>query len=247
MPRILVVDGDQAATHRLCGALHDASYETRAAVTGSNGLELAGSYAFEGVLLGNELPDMTDLELVSKLRTWTAVPLIAMSSRTAEVDKIRMLDAGADHYVTKPCGSGELLARLRALLRRSGPSEVARVATEHFTIDFAARRVTTPAGDVHLTATEWRLVQVLVLNAGRVVTQPAVLRDVWGPSFEAQSQYLRVYLKQIRAKLEPVPGEPRYFLTYRGLGARFNNDRTRCEEANGAAAPRFDADATMTR
>ena len=219
-----MIDRNERATRSLCNWLRESEWEPRTAVSGSDGLTLLGARAFEGVLLGNDLPDMTDLEVVSRLRTWTSIPLIAMSSCTAEADKIRLLDAGADQYVTKPCGAGELLARLRALLRRSGRPAAGSVTTEHFTVDFAARRASTSSGDVHLTPTEWRLVQILVSNAGKVVTQQTLLRDVWGPSFETEHQYLRIYLKQIRAKLEPVPAEPRYFLTHRGLGARFNND-----------------------
>jgi two-component system, OmpR family, KDP operon response regulator KdpE len=140
--------------------------------------------------------------------------------------------------VTVPFGMGELLARLRALLRRAVLlDEVCTVATDDFTIDLAARRIRTATGDIHVTSTEWRLIEVLVRNAGKVVTQGDLLRLVWGPGYGSETQYLRVYLKQIRSKLEPIPSQPRYFLTHRGLGVRFNNDEVGPRNVNEEGAP----------
>jgi two-component system KDP operon response regulator KdpE len=135
---------------------------------------------------------------------------------------VAALDAGADDYVTKPFGMDELLARLRAALRRATPAEEAPVVeTEHFTVDLAAKRVRTPSGEVRLTPTEWHIVEVLVRNAGKLVTQRQLLQEVWGPRYEKETNYLRVYLAQIRAKLEPDPQRPRYFITEPRMGYRF--------------------------
>jgi len=223
--RILIIESDEAVARSLCVNLRTRRYEARAAATGCDGLDLVSRFAADAVLLGLDLPDMSGLEVISGLRGWSTVPILATSAQTGELAKISVLDAGADDYVTKPFGMGELLARIRALLRRSQRCEEdPTVVTDDFTIDLAARRVTTALGDVHLTSTEWRLIEVLVRNSGKVVTQKALLQEVWGPTYGTETQYLRVYLKQIRSKLEPTPCRPRYFVTHRGLGLRFNND-----------------------
>jgi len=160
--------------------------------------------------------------VIHGLRGWTEVPIIVLSARDAEREKIAALDAGADDYVTKPFGMGELLARIRAALRRSVPAtEAAAVVTDAFTIDLAAKRVANEQGEIRLTPTEWHLVEVLVRNAGRLVTQAALLREVWGPEYGTETNYLRVYMAHIRRKLEPNPSEPRYFITEPGMGYRF--------------------------
>jgi two-component system KDP operon response regulator KdpE len=148
-----------------------------------------------------------------------------LSARDAERDKITALDAGADDYVTKPFGMGELLARVRAALRRSAPTteEAAVVETEAFTIDLAAKRVTNAAGEVRLTPTEWHLVEMLVRNSGKLVSQGALLREVWGPEYGTETNYLRVYMAHIRRKLEPDPAHPRFFITEPGMGYRFED------------------------
>ena len=146
--------------------------------------------------------------MIRGLRGWTSVPIIVLSVRESETEKVAALDAGADDYVTKPFGMDELLARLRAGLRRAAPAEEeAVVETEHFTVDLAAKKVTTAAGEVRLTPTEWHVVEVLVRNAGKLVTQRQLLQEVWGGQYEKETNYLRVYLAQIRAKLEPSPVE----------------------------------------
>jgi two-component system, OmpR family, KDP operon response regulator KdpE len=150
------------------------------------------------------------------------VPIIVLSARGAEHDKVVALDAGADDYVTKPFGMDELLARLRAALRRNIPAaEAATVATDHFTVDLAAKRVTTGEGEVRLTPTEWGLVETLVRNAGKLVAQKQLLQEVWGPQYGEETNYLRVHMAHIRRKLEPEPSRPRYFLTEPGMGYRF--------------------------
>ncbi len=150
------------------------------------------------------------------------MPIIVLSVRESERDKVAALDAGADDYVTKPFGMDELLARLRAALRRAQPiAEEPVVATPHFTIDLAAKRVTVADTEVHLTPTEWGILEVLVRHPGRLVTQRHLLQQVWGPQYEKETNYLRVYLAQLRRKLEPDPARPRYLLTEPGMGYRF--------------------------
>jgi two-component system KDP operon response regulator KdpE len=153
------------------------------------------------------------------------VPIIVLSVRGEEADKVGALDAGADDYVTKPFAMGELLARLRAALRRVSPDIVAAsVATEAFTIDMAAKRATTATGPVRLTPTEWHIVEILVHNEGKLVTQRQLLQEVWGPRYERETNYLRGFLAQIRRKLEPDPAHPRFFITEPGIGYRFQSN-----------------------
>jgi two-component system KDP operon response regulator KdpE len=165
---------------------------------------------------------MDGVEVVEGIRGWSPVPVIVLSARHLEQAKVRALDAGADDYVTKPFGMDELLARIRAALRRGTPaSQEPVVTTETFTIDLAARRVTRDGADVRLTPTEWHLLEVLVRNAGKLVSQRQLLHEVWGPTYESETNYLRVYLAQLRAKLEPDPSRPRYLITEPGMGYRF--------------------------
>ena len=165
---------------------------------------------------------MDGIDVIRGLRGWTAVPIIVLSVREAERDKVAALDAGADDYVTKPFGMDELLARLRAALRRAAPAdEEAEVVTPDFTVDLAAKRVTAAAGEVRLTPTEWAIVELLVRNPGRLVSQRQLLQSVWGPQYGTETNYLRVYLAQIRRKLEPDPSRPRYFVTEARMGYRF--------------------------
>jgi two-component system KDP operon response regulator KdpE len=162
------------------------------------------------------------MEVIRGLRGWTTVPILVLSVRETEAEKVAALDAGADNYVTKPFGMDELLARLRAALRRAAPAEEeAVVETADFTVDLAAKRVRTRNGEVRLTPTEWHIVEVLVRHAGKLVTQRQLLQEVWGPQYEKETNYLRVYPAQIRGKLEPDPANPRYFLTQPRIGYRF--------------------------
>jgi len=222
MSLILAVDDEPQLLRALITNLKARGYRVDAATTGEIALEMAARHHPDVVVLDLGLPAMSGIEVIYGLRGWTEVPIIVLSARDAEREKIAALDAGADDYVTKPFGMGELLARVRAALRRGAPStEEATVITEAFTIDLTAKRVANGNGEVRLTPTEWHLVEVLVRNAGRLVTQGALLREVWGPEYGKETNYLRVYMAHIRRKLEPDPSEPQYFITEPGMGYRF--------------------------
>ncbi len=223
--RILVVDDEPQLLRALGTNLKARGYQVDLAPTGEAALVLAARKHPDLVILDLGLPGIDGVDVIHGLRGWTSVPIVVLSVRETERSKVQALDAGADDYVTKPFGMDELLARLRAALRRATPGdEEAVVVTEHFTVDLAQKRVTTPAGEVRLTPTEWHLVEVLVKNPGRLVTQRQLLQEVWGPQYEKETNYLRVYLAQIRKKLEPDPARPRYFLTEARMGYRFVTD-----------------------
>ena len=161
--------------------------------------------------------------MIAGLRGWSDVPIVVLSARATSDDKVEALDAGADDYVTKPFAMDELLARLRAALRRTAPASEAETVLEtaDFTVDLPSRRVVSDGHDVHLTPTEWRLLEVLVRNRGRLVFQKPLLQEVWGPAYGRETNYLRVYVQQLRRKLEPEPARPRYIITEPGMGYRF--------------------------
>ena len=190
---------------------------------GEQALDLAARHHPDVVLLDLGLPGIDGLDVIDGLRGWTHVPIVVLSARGAERDKVAALDAGADDYVAKPFGMDELLARLRAAVRRATPAdEEPVVATADFTVDLSAKRVLDPAGEpVRLTPTEWQLLEVLVRHAGKLVTQRQLLRDVWGPSYGDESNYLRVHMAHLRRKLEPDRSRPRYLITEPGMGYRF--------------------------
>src|SRR5215467_5763144 len=169
------------------------------------------------------MPNMGGVELCRRVRAASQAPIIALTAKGEELAKVETLDAGADDYVTKPFGMDELLARLRAAVRRAAPApDEPVVCTPDFTVDLAAKQVIRSNGeDVRLTPTEWQLLEILVRNSGRLVTQRQLLREVWGPSYETETNYLRVYLAQLRRKLEPEPSRPKYLLTESGMGYRF--------------------------
>ncbi len=226
--RVLCVDDDAQILRALTANLRARGYEVDFAETGEAALRMAANAPPNAVILDLGLPGMSGLEVIEGLRGWTAVPILVLSARDGEGDKIAALDAGADDYIAKPFGMGELLARLRAALRRASaandlPPESAVVSTSHFVIDLSKKRATNDGGEVRLTPTEWGIVEVLVRNAGRLVTGRQLLQAVWGPNYGDESNYLRVHLAHIRRKLEPVPGEPRYFVTESGVGYRFEN------------------------
>jgi len=226
MTRVLVVDDEPQILRALSINLRARGYEVDLAPTGEQALQLAAHDHPDLVVLDLGLPGIDGVEVIEGLRGWSSVPIIVLSVREREADKVAALDAGADDYVTKPFGMDELLARMRAALRRVTPSdEPAVVETADFTIDLAARRVTRGDAEIRLTATEWHIVEVLVRNAGRLVTQRQLLQEVWGPKYETETHYLRVYMAQIRRKLEPRPGEPRYFLTAARMGYRFEPEQ----------------------
>jgi two-component system KDP operon response regulator KdpE len=222
MTRILVVDDEPQILRAMGTNLRARGYDVELAPTGEAALTIAARKHPDVVILDLGLPGIDGTEVIRGLRGWTAVPIIVLTVRETEANKVAALDAGADDYVTKPFGMDELLARLRAALRRAAPAEQeAVVETKDFTVDLAAKRVTTSAGEVRLTPTEWHVVEVLVRNAGKLVTQRQLLQEVWGPSYEKETNYLRVYLAQIRSKLEPDPARPRYFITEARMGYRF--------------------------
>ena len=221
--RILVVDDEPQILRALAANLKARGYAVDLAGTGEAALTLAQRHRPDAVILDLGLPGMDGLEVIEGLRGWTDVPIVVLSVREREAEKVAALDAGADDYVTKPFGMGELLARVRAALRRSAPGEAeAVVETEHFRIDLAAKRVTDASGeDVRLTPTEWGIVEILARHPGMLVSQRQLLREVWGPQYATETNYLRVYLAQIRRKLEPDPARPRYFITEPRMGYRF--------------------------
>jgi two-component system KDP operon response regulator KdpE len=222
MNRVLVIDDELPMRRTLDIGLRARGYEVDLAASGEQALELAARHHPDVVILDLGLPGIDGIEVAHALRGWSEVPIIVLSARGAEAVKVAALDAGADDYVTKPFGMDELLARLRAALRRGRPAEdVPIVATADFSVDLAAKRVTTAAGEVRLTPTEWQILEILVRQRGRLVSQTQLLKDVWGPSYQDEKHYLRIYLSQLRRKLEPEPSHPRYFITEPGMGYRF--------------------------
>jgi two-component system KDP operon response regulator KdpE len=220
--RVLVVDDERPIQRTLSANLRARGYEVDLAATGEQALQLAASRHPDAVILDLGLPGMDGIEVVRGLRGWSTTPIIILSARGAERDKVAALDAGADDYVAKPFGMDELLARLRAALRRSvAGDETAVMETDDFSVDLAAKVVMRDRESVRLTPTEWHLVEILVRNAGRLVTQRQLLQEVWGPQYGEESNYLRVHMAHVRRKLEPNPSQPRYFLTEPGMGYRF--------------------------
>jgi two-component system, OmpR family, KDP operon response regulator KdpE len=222
--RILVIDDEPQILRALAVNLRARGYEVDLAATGEEGLALAATNSPDLVLVDLGLPGIDGIEVIRGLRGWTNVPIITLSVREAERDKVAALDAGADDYVTKPFGMDELLARLRASLRRAQPQpEEPIITTPDFTINLATTSVTRDGQEIHLTPTEWSILSVLVRNPGRLVTQRFLLQQVWGPNYAKETNYLRVYIAGLRRKLEPESSRPRYLLTDAGMGYRFLN------------------------
>ena len=222
MTRVLVVDDEPQILRALRINLTARGYEVSAAADGRTALDLAASKHPDVVVLDLGLPDIDGVEVIRGLRGWTQLPIIVLSARQDSDEKVLALDAGADDYVTKPFGMDELLARLRAAVRRGAPVEgEAVVEAGSFTVDLGARRTSVAGVEVRLTPTEWHVLEVLVRHSGRLVTQRQLLKEVWGPAYEKESNYLRVYLAQLRRKLEPDPSRPRHLLTVAGQGYRF--------------------------
>ncbi len=223
MTRVLVIDDEPSILRALRINLTARNYEVSTASDGASGLAAVSRDRPDVLILDLGLPDMDGTEVIHGVRGWTSTPIIVLSVWGQEHQKVAALDAGADDYVTKPFGMDELLARLRAAVRRASPApDEPVVTTPDFTIDLAAKRVRRgEEGDVRLTPTEWQLLEILVRNAGRLVTQRQLLQEVWGPAYESESNYLRVYVAQLRRKLEPEPSRPRYLLTEPGMGYRF--------------------------
>ena len=231
MSRILVVDDEPQIRKALSVTLRASGYDVDVVGTGEDALTRVAGSRPDAVVLDLGLPGIDGIEVIEGLRGWTDIPIVVLSVRGEESDKITALDAGADDYVTKPFGMGELLARLRVALRRKQPDDApAVISTPDFTIDLAARRVTRPGGtgsdgpdavEVRLTPIEWGLVERLVRHPGRLITQRQLLTEIWGPGVDDQTQYLRVHMSNLRHKLEPDPSRPRYFHTETGMGYRF--------------------------
>lgn len=219
--RILVVDDERAIRRFLVTALNARGYEVFEATTAAEALAGVVAHRPDCLLLDLGLPDGDGLDVIRRLREWTALPIVVLSVREQEQDKIAALDGGADDYLVKPFGVGELLARLRVCLRRAAPrGSDPLFSVGHLRVDLARRLVSVQGQEVQLTPTEYDLLRVLVLNAGRVMTHRQVLRTVWGPSYEGETHLLRVNVSNLRRKLEPDPTRPTYILTEPGVGYR---------------------------
>lgn len=222
MSRVLVVDDEASLVRALAINLRARGWDVVTAHDGASALEVAADKHPDVVVLDLGLPDLDGVEVIRGLRGWTRVPIIVLSARQDSHDKVEALDAGADDYMTKPFGMDELLARLRAAIRRIGPTEAeAVVAAGDLTIDLARRKVTRAGTDVRLTPTEWGLLEVLVRAEGRMVGRQQLLHEVWGPAYNSETNYLRVYTAQLRRKLEDDPAQPRHIVTVPGMGYRF--------------------------
>ncbi len=225
MTTVLIVDDDPHLRRTLAIGLAAYGYEARVAADGRAALHLILEGSPDLVILDLGLPDLDGIDVLRQLRQTSGVPVIVLSARTDSLDKVEALDLGADDYVTKPFGMHELLARVRVALRHAdpGPEGIAGTASVHtrcFTLDFADRRAVAQGRPVRLTPTEWRFLEALARAGGRLVTREELLRQVWGPAYGSESNYLRVYANQLRRKLEPDPATPRYLITEPGLGYR---------------------------
>ena len=249
MTRVLVVDDEPQILRALRINLRARQYDVATAASGTQALDEAAAHPPDLVILDLGLPDMDGVDVIGGLRGWTAVPIIVLSGRADSTDKVKALDAGADDYVTKPFGMDELLARMRAAVRRTPAAEAPpRVRLGDLVVDFAAKRVTRdatgadrprsadapaaggaqaggtdgqPDGDIRLTPTEWHLLEVLLRNPGKLLSHRQLLHDVWGPGYDNAGGNLRLYMAQLRRKLEPDPARPRWLITEPGMGYRY--------------------------
>jgi len=225
MTRVLVVEDDPQLVRALVINLQARKYGVDAAPDGATALRLAAARQPDVVMLDLGLPDMDGIDVIKALRGWTRVPILVLSARQGSDEKVAALDAGADDYITKPFNMNELLARLRAAVRRTEDTplvpETTLVETGDFSIDLFAKKVVRGGRDVRLTPTEWHLLEILVTNPGRLITQKHLLQEVWGVSQSSKTNYLRVYMAQLRRKLETDPAHPRYLITEPGMGYRF--------------------------
>ena len=227
-PIILLIEDDPQIRRFLRASLVTQGYELIEAGTGREGLALAAARVPEVVLLDLGLPDMEGLEVIKQLRSWSSVPIIILSARGQERDKVANLDAGADDYLTKPFGVGELLARIRVALRKAMPADEGKPGTLYslgkINVDFERRLVFRGQEEIHLTPIEYKLLSVLLKNRGKVVTHRQLLKEVWGPSYVEQNAYLRIFILNLRRKLEDDPTRPQYLLTEPGVGYRLRDD-----------------------
>ena len=227
-PIILLIEDDAQISRFLRASLVTQGYELIEAETGKEGVALAASRVPDVVLLDLGLPDMEGLEVIKQLRTWSSVPIIVLSARGQERDKVANLDAGADDYLTKPFGIGELLARIRVALRKAMPAEEGKPEAMYslgdIKVDFQRRLVFRHQEEVHLTPIEYKLFAALIKHRGKVVTHRQLLKEVWGPSYTEQNPYLRIFILNLRRKLEADPTRPQYLLTEPGVGYRLRDD-----------------------
>jgi two-component system, OmpR family, KDP operon response regulator KdpE len=220
--RILIADDDPQILRALRITLTARGYEVDTAADGKEAMRLAVDKHPDLIILDLGMPGLTGLEVIEGVRGWSQVPILVVSGRSGSLDKVDALDAGADDYVTKPFAADELLARIRALSRRTPTAaDEPVVAFGDVVVDLAAHIVTRAGAAVRLTPTEWRMLEVLVRNPDRLVTRETLLTEVWGPQYTTDTGYLRLYLAQLRKKLEPEPSKPRYLLTEAGMGYRF--------------------------
>jgi len=222
--KVLVIDDEPQILRALRINLSVRGYEVITAATGAAALKAAAETRPDVIVLDLGLPDMSGIEVLEGLRGWLTAPVIVLSARTDSSDKVQALDAGADDYVTKPFGMDEFLARLRAAVRRgsvAADTDQPVIETASFTVDLSAKKVTRNGVDIHLTPTEWGILEMLVRNPGKLVGREELLKEVWGPAYAKESHYLRVYLAQLRRKLEDDPAHPRHLLTEAGMGYRF--------------------------
>jgi two-component system, OmpR family, KDP operon response regulator KdpE len=223
MTRVLIVEDDPQLLRALAINLRARHYDVDTALDGATALAAANRRPPDLVILDLGLPDMDGIQVIRGLRGWCPATIIVLSARETQTDKVSALDSGADDYMTKPFGMDELLARIRAAMRRVAPNTTAQpvVRTDTFTVDLSDRRVTTEDGEIRLTPTEWHVLEVLIRHSGKLVGQKQLLQEVWGPSYESETNYLRVYMAQLRRKLERNPARPRHLLTEPGIGYRF--------------------------
>jgi two-component system KDP operon response regulator KdpE len=227
-PRILLIEDDPQIRRFLRTSLGVQGYELMEAETGKDGLALAASQVPDLVILDLGLPDLEGIEVIRRLREWSSIPIIILSARGQERDKVANLDAGADDYLTKPFGMAELLARIRVALRRKLPAEEGKAVTVFslgdMRVDFERRRVFRGDQEIHLTPIEYKLLSVLIKYRGKVVTHSQLLKEVWGPAYTGQNPYLRIFILNLRRKLENDPTRPYYLITEPGVGYRLRDE-----------------------
>jgi two-component system, OmpR family, KDP operon response regulator KdpE len=221
--RVLVVDDEPQILRALRINLRVREYQVDVAATGAEALTTAARHPPDLVILDLGLPDLDGVEVIQGLRGWTKAPIIVLSGRADSVDKVEALDAGADDYITKPFGVEELLARMRAAVRRTGAAgDQPRIRLGDLIVDLAAKRVISAhADDIRLTPTEWHLLEVLLRNPGKLLSRNQLLTEVWGPGYADATGNLRLYMAQLRRKLEPDPARPRWLITEPGMGYRY--------------------------
>ena len=235
-PRVLVVDDEPQIVRGLKVILRNAGYDVAVAETKKEALDAVSVRPPDVMVLDLVLPDGSGVEVCEEVRGWSALPIVVLSAIGDEREKVRALDAGADDYVTKPFGTDELLARLRAALRRGlGEDEEPQIATGELLVDLGARTVRLAGEEVHLTPIEFDLLRVLALHLGKLVTHRQLLRQVWGPAYETETHYLRVHVAHIRAKIEPEPSQPRYLLTEPGVGYRLRDEPGQAQSSASAS------------